>query len=84
MNKYKVKMYESLDDMRENYLTDEYIVLSKTELLDDEIKKVCFERYKHHFDADDSVENNFVWDIEDMSQDENIEVIDLRKANNES
>lgn len=79
MNKYKVKMYESLDDMRENYLTDKYIVLSKTELPDEEIKKVCFERYKHHFDYNDSVENNFVWYIEDMSQDENIEVIDLRK-----
>ena len=76
MNKYKVKMYESLDDMRENYVTDQFIVISNEGLLDEEMKQVCIKRRNENEDENKDIED-FVWDIEYYNDE--IEVIDLTK-----
>ena len=76
MNKYKVKMYESLDDMRENYVTDQFIVISNEGLLDEEMKQVCLKRRNENEDENKDIED-FVWDIEYYNDE--IEVIDLTK-----
>ena len=81
MNKYKVKMYESLDDMRENYLKDQFIVISDKFLLDEEIQQVCVKRRNENEDENHEIED-VVWDIE-YNSDNDIEVIDLRENKNE-
>lgn len=80
MNKYRVKMYESLDDMEEGYLIDEFLVITDEELPDEKLKQACVDRRSENEEEKYLVEE-YVWDI--MFYDENIEVIDLRKANNE-
>lgn len=81
MNKYRVKMYKSLDDMEEGYLTDKFLVIANEKLTDEQIKQVCVDRRSENEDEKFLVED-YVWNIETYY--EFIEVIDLRKANNES
>ncbi len=79
MNKYRVKMYESLDDMEEGYLVDEFLVVADEDLPDEKLKQVCVERRSENEEEKYLVEE-YVWDIEFYT--ENIEVIDLREGNN--
>jgi hypothetical protein len=83
MNKYKVKMYESLDDMKEGYLIDKFLVISDEDLSDKQIKQACVERRSEN-EEEKYVVEDYVWDIEFYS--ENIEIIDLTSKgnNNES
>lgn len=81
MNKYRAKMYDTEDDMEEGYLTDEFLVISDEDLTDEQIKQACVERRSEN-EEEKYLAQDYVWDIE--SYDENLEVIDLRKANNES
>ena len=80
MNKYKVKMYESLDDMKENYLTDQFIVISDgyQQVSYSEIEQMCLKRRNENEGENNKIED-FVWDIENYADDD-IEVIDLRKG----
>ena len=80
MNKYKVKMYESLDDMEEGYLIDDFLVISDEDLSDEQLKQACVERRSEN-EEEKYLVQDYVWDIE--SYDENIEVIDLRENKNE-
>lgn len=76
-------MYESLDDMKEGYLIDKFLVISDEDLSDKQIKQACVERRSEN-EEEKYVVEDYVWDIEFYS--ENIEIIDLTSKgnNNES
>lgn len=80
MNKYKVKMYETIDDMRENYVTDQFIVISNKGLFDEQLKQTCIERRNENENENNNIDD-FEWDIEYYADDD-IEVIDLTKETN--
>lgn len=76
--KLRVNMYESLADLREGYLTDQFIVICSNALTETEVKKICIQRRNENENENKDIED-YLWSVESFF-DEDIEVIDLRKA----